>query len=160
MKSGVPPDRRSSADGEAWPLGRLAAVAERLGPPIASRTADIRALTALWSRVLARSRHRNRGTEIEAIRELTTASDSLAGDPFRATARSAAGLALATKKGARRLSLVDVTGGRTLVLIGYPDSGQGCVIVIDSDRVGVGMATQIAQRLAMVERWPEYPGQD
>jgi hypothetical protein len=46
------------------------------------------------------------------------------------------------------------------VLIGYPGSGAGCVIVADTDRVGVGLATQIAQRLAMIERWPEYPGQD
>jgi len=34
------------------------------------------------------------------------------------------------------------------------------VIVTDSDRVGVGLAIQIAQRLALVERWPEYPAQD
>jgi hypothetical protein len=46
------------------------------------------------------------------------------------------------------------------VLIGYPGSRAGCVIVTSSDRSGVGLATQIAQRLAMIERWPEYPGQD
>jgi hypothetical protein len=57
-------------------------------------------------------------------------------------------------------SLVDLRDGRTLVLLGYPASGAGCVIVTDSDRVGVGLAIQVAQRLAMVERWPEYPAQD
>jgi len=41
------------------------------------------------------------------------------------------------------------------------DPSQGArVIVADDDRVGVGIAIQIAQRLAMVERWPEYPAQD
>jgi hypothetical protein len=82
------------------------------------------------------------------------------GRSIPSTARGGLGFRLATKRGSQRLSFVDLSKGRTVVLIGYPGSRAGCVIVADSDRVGVGLATQIAQRLAMVERWPEYPGQD
>ncbi|MFL5617395.1 MAG: hypothetical protein ACJ79A_03255, partial [Gemmatimonadaceae bacterium] len=142
-----------------WPLGELAPVAQRLDPGAfpASRTrASIGTLAKVWSSALAaRSGH-----AAQAMQEITTRSDSVSGDPFRATARGGLGFRLAMKRGAARLSFVDVREGRTLVLIGYPGSGAGCVIVADTDRVGVGLATQIAQRLAMIERWPEYPGQD
>jgi hypothetical protein len=143
----------------AWLLGRLGAMATRLDPARfpASRTgADLGAIAALWARALTPTS----ANEREAQREMTTRGDSLTSDPLRATQRGGLGLALATKKGVLRLSLVDVSAGRTMVLLGYPASGAGCVIVTDSERVGVGLAMQIAQRLAQAEGWPEYPGQD
>ena len=142
-----------------WPLGLLAPMARAIdsaGVPASRTHADIRALAELWSRVLAPASSRER----DVARQLTTRGDSIPYDPFGATARGGLGVALAMKKGALRLSFVDASTGRSIVLIGYPGSGRGSVIVSDSDRVGVGLATQIAQRLAMVEGWPEYPGQD
>ena len=151
--------RTRGTEPTAWPLGELAAVARRLDPDAfpASRThASIGTLADLWSKVIAADAARS----AEVLSEITTRTDSLSGDPFRATARGGLGFRLATKRGAPRLSFVEVRDGHTIVLIGYPESRAGCVIVAESDRVGVGLATQIAQRLAMIERWPEYPGQD
>ena len=59
-----------------------------------------------------------------------------------------------------RLSYVESANGRTVVLLGYPATGAGCVIISDDERVGVGLATQVAQRLAVLGRWPEIPGTD
>jgi len=132
---------------------------DRVAFPASRPSAGIRALTALWSKTLAPSAARD-SSQAGVEREMRTRIDSVSGDPFRATSRGGLGFRLATKRGADRLSFVDRSAGRTLVIIGYPAAGAGCVIVTDSENVGVGLATQIAQRLALVERWPEYPGQD
>jgi len=154
--------RTGGVEPHEWPLGALAPAAQRLdlgGFPANRSSAGIRALTLLWSSALAPPSARSPSTS-EVVREMQTPADSVTGDYFRATARGGLGFRLATKRGAARLSFVDVSAGRTLVMIGYPGSSAGCVVVSDSDRVGVGLATQIVQRLAMTEHWPEYPGQD
>jgi hypothetical protein len=146
----------SSGSEAAWTLGELAPAARRIDPvafPASRSRADIGALTELWAKALA-------SPASAAMREVATRGDSVSGDFFGATVRGGLGFRVATKKGAERVSLVDLRDGRTLVLLGYPATGAGGVIVTDSDRVGVGLAIQVAQRLAMVERWPEYPAQD
>jgi hypothetical protein len=156
--AGVTDAREPSSSPHAWALGRLGEVAARLSSDrvLVSRTdADIDALAAVWARVLNAASQ----TERDVLHAITTRGDS-ASDPFRATHRGGLGFSLATKKGALRLSLVDVSAGRTLVLLGYPGTGVGCVIVSDTERVGVGLATQIAQRLAFANDWPEFPGRD
>ncbi|HKH93617.1 MAG TPA: hypothetical protein VKA54_17570, partial [Gemmatimonadaceae bacterium] len=159
MSSG---SRTAGVEPREWTLGALAPAARRLDPaafPMNRSSAGIRALATLWSSALATSSARSPSTA-EVMREMQTPADSVTGDHFRATARGGLGFRLATKRGAARLSFVDVSAGRTLVMIGYPGSSAGCVVVSDTDRVGVGLATQIVQRLAMSEGWPEYPGQD
>jgi hypothetical protein len=141
-----------------WPLGDFAASARQLDPARFARDtagASVASLAALWADALAAAAGRG-GTRAspEAARAMLAAGDSLAADPFGATRRGGLGFRLLTRAGAVRLSYVDAGSGRTLVLLGYPDAGAGCVIVSDDERSGVALATQVAQRVAVVEGWP------
>jgi hypothetical protein len=147
-----------------WALGAFAPAAHALAPEEIAATreqADVATFASLLGDLLRATSGRDSAAARRAVaRVVTTPGDSVSGDPFGASRMGGLGFRLATKKGAMRFSLVDASRGRTLVAFGYPSAGAGCVILTDDERVGVGLATQVAQRLAVLEKWPEIPGRD
>jgi hypothetical protein len=145
-----------------WSLSGLTEAATTLEPArfTASRLhSDIQTLASFWSDVLsAVGSKAPTPVRADLARRLAVARDTVADDPFGATHTTAFGFHLEAKTNLQRLSFVNVGDGRTLVLMGYPVSGDGIVIVCDDERVGVGLATQIMQRIAVLRQWPEVPG--
>jgi hypothetical protein len=44
-----------------------------------------------------------------------------------------------------------------MLVIGHPRTGQGVVVLADEPRIGLTFATEVAQRVAVVFRWPTIP---
>ncbi|MEJ7812072.1 MAG: M1 family aminopeptidase [Gemmatimonadaceae bacterium] len=152
--------------GTPLPLGTLATTVSTLAP--ARRAGSGRASAEEMGRFLAdvlaaaagRSSAGSRTSlDSAATRAILTPTGDVTGDPLDATKSGGAGFRLAiAKDGTVRISAVSIAGGHTAVIIGYPRSGQGCVILLNDDRHGFTLAREIAQRVAVLGKWPGIPG--
>ncbi|HEU4562644.1 MAG TPA: serine hydrolase [Longimicrobium sp.] len=86
---------------------------------------------------------------------LATAADAGRG-PF-GPARSTAGWLVAEAGGRRVIYNLSYGPGSTALVIGFPDTGAGCVVMVNDGRTGPGFALQVAQRLGNVHGWPAVP---
>ncbi|HET7460066.1 MAG TPA: serine hydrolase, partial [Longimicrobium sp.] len=72
-------------------------------------------------------------------------------------ARAASGFLVAEVTGAPVIYRLSYGAGSTTLVIGFPATGAGCVVLVNDERTGPGFAMQVAQRLAVVHGWPAIP---
>ena len=80
-----------------------------------------------------------------------------AGRDLFGPARDAGGLLVSTVEGVPVVYRLAYGGGSTALLIAFPRTGMGCVVLANDARTGPGFAIQVAQRLAVVHGWPAIP---
>jgi hypothetical protein len=80
-----------------------------------------------------------------------------AGRSLFGPARAADGLLVSTVEGAPVVYRLTWGDGSTALVVGFPRTGTGCVVLANDDRTGPGFAIQVAQRLAVVYGWPALP---
>jgi hypothetical protein len=80
-----------------------------------------------------------------------------AGRDLFGPARDAGGLRLSAVDGAPVVYRLAYGAGGTALVIGFPRTGVGCVVLANDARTGPGFAVEVAQRLAAVYGWPAMP---
>jgi len=123
--------------------------------------------TALWTtapdlaRFLAAAMDASAGRagsplDPSAARALVTPTVD-AGRGMFGPARQAAGFLVADVNGAPVTYNLSYSPGSAVLMIGFPSTGAGCVVLVNDARTGPGFAMQVAQRLAVVHGWPALP---
>jgi hypothetical protein len=80
-----------------------------------------------------------------------------AGRDLFGPARDAGGLLVSMVEGAPVVYRLAYGAGGTALVIAFPRTGVGCVVLANDARTGPGFAIQVAQRLAVVYGWPAIP---
>jgi CubicO group peptidase (beta-lactamase class C family) len=104
----------------------------------------------------AAARKPNASLDSDIVKEMLTPVVEVRNDFFGPT-QAALGLFITKTKEGTRIHYEGFTDDYSAFFVGFPETGQGCVVLTNNSRQGLSLAVDLAQRVGLRKGWPSVP---